>query len=308
MLCMIINKLQLVIQSWFQLLLWVSIVAAIAYFAICLFLVFQQPRFIFFPSSVIEKTPEFFNIPYSEVWLPVTENSGKVERMHAWWIKSSQPDAKVLLYLHGNGINIGANLAHANRFHQLGFSVLLIDYRGYGRSEGAFPNEMRVYQDAVTAWNYLVQKQQILPSQIVIYGHSLGGAIGIDLALKHPEAAGLIVESSFTSIRDLISYRNLFQIFPVHLILNQRFESIKKVPQLKIPVLFIHGTVDSTVPSFMSQQLYAVAPELKTLILVPGAEHNNVAVVANMEYLQWIESFARQVYKRVLFDTTQSDL
>ncbi|MEA5505673.1 alpha/beta fold hydrolase [Halotia wernerae UHCC 0503] len=299
---MIINKLQLIIQSWFQLPLLVGIVAAIAYFAICLVLLVQQPRFIFFPSSVIEKTPEFFNIPYEEVWLPVPVMSGRVEHIHGWWIKSNQPDAKVLLYLHGNGINIGANLAHANRFYQLGFSVLLIDYRGYGRSEGVFPNEMRVYQDAVTAWNYLVQQRQISPSQIVIYGHSLGGAIGIDLAVKYPEAAGLIVESSFTSIRDLISYRNLFPIFPVDLILNQRFESIKKVPQLKMPVLFVHGTVDSTVPSFMSQKLYAVAPEPKTLILVPGAEHNNVAVVANMEYLQWIKSFVRQVYGRVLFN------
>ncbi|MBH8554205.1 alpha/beta fold hydrolase [Nostocaceae cyanobacterium CENA357] len=302
---MIINKMKIIIQLWFQLLLWVSIVAAIAYFAICLFLFVQQPRFIFFPSSVIEKTPEFFNIPYEEVWLPVPVDSGKVERMHGWWLKSNQPDAKVLLYLHGNGINIGANLAHANRFHQLGFSVLLIDYRGYGRSEGDFPNEMRVYQDAFTAWNYLVKQQQIPPSQIVIYGHSLGGAIGIDLALKHPEAAGLIVESSFTSIRDLISYRNLFQIFPVDLILNQRFESIQKVPHLKVPVLFIHGTVDSTVPSFMSQKLYAAAPEPKTLILVPGAEHNNTAVVANMEYLQWIESFVHQIYARILFNTRQ---
>ncbi|WGV27505.1 alpha/beta hydrolase [Halotia branconii] len=293
---MIINKLQSVIQSWFHLLLLISIVAAIAYLVICLFLWVQQPRFIFFPSSVIEKTPEFFHISYEEVWLPVSTHFGKVERMHGWWLKSNQPDAKVLLYLHGNGINIGANLAHANRFYQLGFSVLLFDYRGYGRSESAFPNEMRVYQDAVTAWNYLVQQQQIPPSQIVIYGHSLGGAIGIDLALKHPEAAGLIVESSFTSIRDLISYRNLFQIFPVDLILNQRFESIKKAPQLKIPVLFIHGTVDSTVPSFMSQKLYAVTPEPKTLILVSGAEHNNTAVVAEMEYLQWIESFVRQIY------------
>ncbi len=303
MLCMIFNKLQLVIQSWFQPLLLVSIVAAIAYLVICLFLLVQQPRFIFFPSSVIEKTPEFFDIPYKEVWLPVPVRSGKVEHLHGWWIESNQADAKVLLYLHGNGINIGANLAHANRFHQLGFSVLLFDYRGYGRSEGAFPNEKRVYQDAVTAWNYLVEEQQIPPSQIVIYGHSLGGAIGIDLALKHPEAAGLIVESSFTSIRDLVSYRNLFQIFPVDLILNQRFESIKKVPQLKIPVLFIHGTVDSTIPSFMSQKLYAIAPEPNTLILVPGAEHNNVAVVADVEYLRWIKSFVRQLYTGMLFET-----
>ncbi|MEH2234990.1 alpha/beta hydrolase [Nostoc sp.] len=306
-----VNNLQFIIQVFFQLLLWAAIIAAfplllsetlrervavgIAYCAICLFLFIEQPRFIFFPSAVIEKTPEFFNLPYEEVWLPVAVKTGKEEHIHGWWIEAKQANAKVLLYLHGNGINIGANIAHANRFHQLGFSVLLIDYRGYGRSEGMFPNEKRVYEDAVTAWNYLVQQQEIPPSQIFLYGHSLGGAIAIDLALKQPEAAGLIVESSFTSIRDLITYRNMFWMFPVDLILTQRFESIKKLPKLKMPVLFIHGAADSTVPSFMTQKLYAVAPEPKQLLLVPGADHNDTAVVAGLQYLQWVESFVEQV-------------
>ncbi len=282
-------------QLCFKLLLMVEVVAITAYLAICVVLVVKQPRFIFFPSSVIEKTPEFFNLPYEEVWLPVPVSSGKVELVHGWWLKAQQPDAKVLLYLHGNGINIGANIGHAKRFHQLGFSVLLIDYRGYGRSEGMFPNEKRVYEDAVIAWNYLTQEKQISPSRIFLYGHSLGGAIAIDLAVKHPEAAGLIVESSFTSIQDVVAYRNLFRIFPVNLLLNQRFESIKKVPQLKMPALFIHGTADTTVPSFMSQQLYSAAPEPKKLFLVPAADHNDTAVVAGVEYLQWVKSFVQQV-------------
>ncbi len=200
----------------------------------------------------------------------------------------------MLLYLHGNGINISANIAHTNRFYQLGFSVLLIDYRGYGRSQGDFPNEMRVYQDAATAWQYLTQQQQIPPQQIFIYGHSLGGAIAIDLAVKHPQAAGLIVESSFTSIREMVSTQKSFSIFPVDLILTQRFESIKKVSQLRMPVLFIHGTADSTVPSYMSQKLYDAALEPKQLILVPGAEHNDVAVVSGGKYLQWVQLFVQK--------------
>lgn len=211
-------------------------------------------------------------------------------------IKAKQPNAKVLLYLHGNGINIGANIAHARRFHQLGFSVLLIDYRGYGRSEGNFPNEMGVYQDSVTAWNYLVKQRQISPSHIFIYGHSLGGAIAIDLAVKQKEAAGLIVESSFTSIREVVAYRNWFWMFPIDLILTQRFESIQKIPKLKMPVLFIHGTADLSLPSFMSQKLYDAAPEPKQLIFVPDAGHNNVADVAGVQYLQWVDSFVEQVY------------
>lgn len=141
----------------------------------------------------------------------------------------------------------------------------------------------------------MVEQQQIPPKQIFIYGHSLGGAIAIDLAVKQPQAAGLIVESSFTSIRELIAYRKKFGMFPVDLILTQRFESIEKLPNLKVPVLFIHDVEDLAVPSFMSQKLYAAAPEPKQLFLVPAAEHNNTAVVVGSEYLQLVESFVKQV-------------
>ena len=285
------NKLQYPVQLLFTLFVWLGVVVAIAYLAVCIFLFLQQSRFIFFPAKVIETTPEFFHLAYEDVWLPVNAKSGKVARIHGWWIGASQLNAKVLLYLHGNAINIGANVAHAHRFHQLGFSVLMIDYRGYGRSEGGFPTESQVYQDAATAWDYLVYQRQIPPSQILIYGHSLGGAVAIDLALKHPDAAGLIVESSFTSIRKVVAYRNNFWMFPVDSILTQRFDSIGKVPNLKIPVLFIHGTADVIVPAFMSQDLYAAAPEPKKLLLVPGAAHNNVAEVAASVYLEAVRSF-----------------
>lgn len=292
-----IEKLHLSLRMWLNLLLIFLIVAAIAYFGFCLFLFVQQTRLIFFPSKEITKTPKVLHLPYEDVWLPVKLPSRKVELIHGWWIKAKQsPNSKVLLYLHGNGLNISANIAHASRFQQLGFSVLMIDYRGYGLSEGSFPSEAQVYQDTITAWNYLVQQRQIPPSRIFIYGHSLGGAIAIDLAVKRPEAAGLIVESSFTSISEIVAYRKLFSMFPVNLILTQRFESIKKLHRLKMPVLFIHGTEDTTVPYFMSQQLYAAAPEPKKLILVPGAEHNDLADVAGAKYLQWIDTFAQQVH------------
>ncbi|MEA5565317.1 alpha/beta hydrolase [Anabaena sp. UHCC 0399] len=290
----IIKKLPLVLQICCKWLPLVTTVVAIAYLTLCILVSRQQTRLIFFPSTVIEFTPEYFSIPYEDVWLPVTAESGEVERLHAWWMPSKKPNAKVLLYLHGNGKNISANVSHAHRFYQLGFSVLLIDYRGYGRSEGSFPNEMNVYQDAETAWNYLVQQRQIPPKQIFLYGHSLGGAVAIDLALKQPKAAGLIVEGTFTSVRDVIDYRNMFRLFPVNLLLTQRFESIEKIPQLKMPILFIHGTADSTIPAFMSQKLYAVAPEPKKLILVQGADHNDVGKVAGMQYLQWVEAFVQK--------------
>lgn len=273
-------------------------IAVILYASACLYLFFQQTRFIFFPSSVIETTPEFFNLDYQEVWLPVKTKSGKVEHMHSWWIPASQPNALVLLYLHGNGVNIGANVAHANRFHRLGFSVLLPDYRGYGRSEGGFPTETTVYQDAAVAWNYLVQQRKIQPSQIFLYGHSLGGAVAIDLAVKHPNAAGLIVESSFTSIRDIVDSQSMYRIFPIDLILHQQFNSISKVPNVQMPVLFIHGSADLRVPASMSQQLYNAAPQPKQLILIPDAGHNNTAEVAGDKYFQVVQKFIQQVKQK----------
>jgi uncharacterized protein len=290
------KKLQHPIQLLFMKLLWAVMFAAFLYTSACVFLFFIQTRMIFVPTAVIEKTPELFNLQYEEVWLPVFNSTGKAERIHGWWIKANQPESKVLLYLHGNGFNIGANIAQAKIFQQMGFSVLLIDYRGYGRSEGSFPSEVQVYQDAATAWNYLVKDKKIPPSQILIYGHSLGGAIAIDLAAKYPDAAGLIVESTFTSIIQVIDYRNTFWMFPVDLILTQGFESIDKVSKLKMPILFIHGTADSTIPAFMSEQLYNAAPEPKQLILIDGAGHNNVANAAPYQYVQGVKSFLEEVF------------
>ncbi len=278
------------IQFLFKLPIWAILSSIIAYSCACVFLFFYQPRLIFFPSSDVEKTPLHFNIPYQEVCLPVEVTAKKSQLIHGWWMQTDRPSDRVLLFLHGNSLNIGANINRANFFRELGFSVLLIDYRGYGRSEGSFPNELQVYQDAVTAWNYLHYDQKIPSDKIFIYGHSLGGAIAIDLAVKKPDAAGLIVESSFSSIRDMVARQKTFSIFPVDLILTQRFESIKKLPNLKIPVLFIHGSDDSTVPAFMSQSLYAVAPEPKKLVTIPDAEHNDVAEVAPYEYKKVVHS------------------
>lgn len=292
------NKLQLPLLLLLKPLLGVGVFVAIAYTAACLFLFLQQSRFIFFPSAALQTTPESFNLRYQEVWVPVHRRDRTVERMHGWWMSAAQTDANVLLYFHGNGINIGANVAHAYRFHQLGFSVLLIGYRGYGLSEGSFPSEARVYQDAAAAWDYLVKELQIKPERIFLYGQSLGGAIAIDLAVQKPDAAGLIVDSSFTSIREMVEHQDRFWMFPVNLILNQRFNSINKVRSLQMPVLFIHGTADRIVPATMSQMLYAAAPDPKQLLLIPEAGHNNVAEVGGSQYLQAVQRFVEQVRMR----------
>jgi uncharacterized protein len=290
-----LRKLLHLIHLLPQLILSLGVLLAITYLTACLLLYFRQHKYLFYPSPNIEKTPDIYNVAFKEVWIPVTVN-GVTERMYAWWMDNAiNSNGKVLLYLHGNAVNVGANVYAATGYYKAGFSVLLVDYRGFGLSEGDFPNENRVYQDAATAWNYLVTSRALAPNNIYIYGHSLGGAIAIDLAIKHPEAAGLIVESTFTSIRNVILARKLFRFFPVKLILKQNFDSISKIPQIKVPVLFIHGAEDSTVPAFMSKQLYNAAPKPKELIIVTGADHNNVGEFAPSMYLKAVQSFVKLV-------------
>lgn len=268
---------------------------AIAYLAACLYLFHQQKYFIFKPPSVIRATPADFNLDYQEVWLPVSTASGRTAYIHAWWIPAKQPDADVWLYLHGNGSNIGDEVARAVWFRQLGFSTLLFDYRGYGRSQDQFPTESSVYEDIEIVWNYLTQERKIPPKRIFLYGHSLGGAIAMELAIRHPDIAGLVVEASFTSMRTMVNhlYRQ-FLIFPVDLLLHQRFDSLSKVRSLQMPVLFIHGTADRVVPAQMSEALYATAPEPKKLLVLPNIGHNDIRELGGTQYLEAVRWLIEQ--------------
>lgn len=266
---------------------------ALVYGTIAAALYFGQPRLIFHPTTTLEKTPAYFRLRHEEVWLPVKTNSGQLERIHGWWMPADGAALGTLIYLHGNGINIGANVDQANRFHKLGFSVLLIDYRGFGVSEGRFPNEASVYEDAETAWNYVQQERNIPASEIFIYGHSLGGAIALDLAIRHPNAAALVMQSSFTSMVAMADRQWYGRLFPAPILINQRFDSLTKVKSLKMPVLFIHGTADDFIPDTMSQTLYDAASEPKQLLLVPGGQHNNALV--KPEHLAIMQQFAEDV-------------
>ncbi|MCL1475408.1 alpha/beta hydrolase [Argonema antarcticum] len=264
----------------------------IAYSFICAILFFLQQRFIFIPTHSFQKTPAFYKINYKNIYLPVPKHLGG-GLIHGWWMPAKKSNLGTLLYLHGRGLNIGSNVNQAYRFQQLGFSVLLIDYRGYGQSQGNFPTESQLYQDAEMAWNYLVKQQTIPADKILIYGHSLGSAVAIELAIKHPEAAGLIVQSSFTSMADMIAIYPYFRSFPIGLILTNRFDSINKVKSLRIPVLFVHGIADPMIPHTMSEKLYKAAPYPKQLLLIPGAKHNNGDLFFNTnQYRKAIQNFA----------------
>ena len=283
--------------SFVLLLLWKLLlslggVLALAYISACIFLLLRQNRFIFKPHKTIRTTPASFNLDYQEIWLPVSTTNGNKNHLHGWWIPTDKPDAKVCLYLHGNGSNIGDEVKRVFWCYHRGFSTMLIDYRGYGRSPGKFPTEASVYQDVEAAWNYLTQVKKIPPQKIFVYGHSLGGAIAIELAIRHPEIAALALEGTFTTMREMVShlYKELL-IFPVDLLLHQKFNSLGKVRSLKMPVLFIHGTIDSVVPAHMSQILFAAAPEHKKLLLIPQAGHHDVEEFGGEQYchaVQWL--------------------
>lgn len=264
------------------------LVLMFAYLALCGYMWATQKSLIFEPTPLLQTTPDRMGLAYIELHIPSGTGAEHGE-MNAWWIPAAHGDAPTLLYLHGNDRNIASNLSHVQRLHNLGYNVLLVDYRGFGKSSGGQPSEAKVFEDAEATWHYLVEQGHIAPHRLFIYGHSLGGAIAIDLATHHPDAAGLIVESTFTSMLEMgqLNYGYL----PVSLLLNQRFESLSKMNKLKMPLLIIHGTWDNLVPVEMAKRLYAAAPAPKSLKLIEGGGHNDSGSIGWVEYRDALSAF-----------------
>ncbi|MEO6975749.1 MAG: alpha/beta hydrolase [Gallionella sp.] len=268
-------------------------VAAIAllYAAGCAYMWATQRDHIFEPELLLQTTPDRLGMKFDDLRIPVGSGADKGE-LQAWWVPAAHSNAPTFLYLHGNYRNLSDHLEHALHLHMLGYNVLVADYRGYGNSTGGKPSEAKVYEDAEAAWQYLIKVRGVKPGQAFIYGHSLGGAIAIDLAVHHPEAAGLITESTFTSMEAMGELE--YSYLPVGLLLNQRFDSLKKISRLKIPVLLIQGTWDKRVPVRMAQQLYDAAPQPKALILVKGGEHSNSATIGWIDYRDAVTGFVKK--------------
>ncbi len=264
------------------------------YLAACGYMWATQVEHVFEPTPTLQTNPARMGMAYQSVHVPVANGAGMLD---GFWVPSPQSNAPTILYFHGNYRNIGNNLEHTLHLHQLGYNVLLVDYRGFGRSTGAVkPSETQVYEDAEAAWQYLTNVRGVPANQAFIYGHSLGGGIAINLAVHHPEAAGLLTDSTFTS---MVAMGKLnYGFLPVDLILHQRFESLQKVAQLKLPVLFIHGTWDKKIPVEMAKQLYAAAPQPKSLLLIEGGEHNNVGSIGWVEYQSAVTAFVQKNFKR----------
>ncbi|MCO7579101.1 MULTISPECIES: alpha/beta hydrolase [Pseudomonas chlororaphis group] len=223
------------------------------------------------------------------------------QNIHAWWWPAKRADAPAILYLHGVRWNLTGQLFRIEQLHALGYSVLAIDYRGFGQSHGDLPSESSVYEDARVAWERLKVLQPDA-SKRLIYGHSLGGAVAIDLAAelgrnaaaeKTPIAArGLIVESTFTTLADAAAAATKTSL-PVRWLLSQKFDSIDKIGEIGMPLLVVHGLKDDYVPPRLSQQLFKAALEPKKLLLVPGGTHNNSMRLAGKDYGQAINALLR---------------
>lgn len=239
----------------------------------CAYLDVKQREWIFRAQRDVHATPADAGLRYDELWLTVPGMGAGDERVNGWWIPAADPGAPALLYLHGARWSLSNNLHRIGRLHRMGFAVLAIDYRGFGRSDGELPSEAQAYADAQAAWEHL-RRLEPDPARRFVYGHSLGGAVAIELATRNGDVAGMIVESSFTSIRDMVDALG-YTSFSMDALITQRFDSLAKVPAVNAPILFVHGTADRFVPPNMTERLYAAARDPKRLVLVANGTHRN---------------------------------
>jgi len=254
----------------------------------CAALVTQERELTFRP--VREASGWFSGLPADvrEFYLPVSD-APDAERLHAWYWPSDEPGAPTLLYLHGVRWNLTGHLRRIENLRGFGFSVVAIDYRGFGKSDGEMPSEEGVYDDAAVAWRWLVAREPDA-SKRYVYGHSLGTAVATELAVggaARDGVAGLILEGGFTSLPEMAKALAPSWL-PIDWLVTQRFDTIDKIARVPAPVLLVHGTGDRLVPHRFSEALYAAARDPKKLVLVEGGGHYNTSWVGAPQYREAI--------------------
>ena len=259
----------------------VSLALAIAVSAGCATLDAKQREWIFQPSDRSWGGAQSTD-GMEDVWIAFqSQDSGKAEKLHGLWLPHDRADAPVLLYLHGARWNVAGSSGRIRRMQELGFSVLAIDYRGFGRSSAGLPSEATAAEDARAAWAWLAEHQPNKPRYI--FGHSLGGAIAIDLARQVNDEQGTIVEGTFTSIPEVVSTFK-WGWLPVSALITQRFESVRKVSEIGSPLLVVHGSDDSLILPSLGRKLYEAAQEPKQFVLVEGGSHHTTNSVGQSLY------------------------
>jgi len=271
-------------RSVTMLLTLLSIVVVVwASFAVILYL--AQDRLIFQPTRTLASVPGAIGLEYEDVSLQTPDG----QRLHAWFIPANDADG-VVLFLHGNAGNISHRLASLEIFNRLGLSTLIIDYRGYGDSQGE-PSEQGTYSDAETAWNYLTLERGIDASKVIIFGRSLGGAVAAWLGAR-VEPAGVILESVFVSLESLA--KQYYPYMPIDLLLRSHYPTREYIAAISAPTLLIHSREDELIPFHHAQQLQQAGQENVELRAIKGG-HDDGFVLSGQEYIEIIRQFKERV-------------
>ncbi len=260
-------------------------IIVIAVLALLLRLV--ERHLVFFPGKMSDNDPSLnaFGLAVEEVWVTTAEGV----RIHGWYVPHDSAVASLVM-AHGNAGNVSDRAHWLARLHQkIPANLFMFDYRGYGKSEGT-PSEEGCYRDAEAAFDWLKMKTPHVP--IIAHGHSLGGAVVIELACRRT-LEGLIVESSFTHARDMAKL--MFGPLPVHWLSSMKWASLDKVAQLTLPKLFLHGEADSIIPFRLGQELYAQAAEPKRFVALAGVDHNDTFITGSELYYNTLRDFIMNV-------------
>ena len=232
------------------------------------------------PGRALMMTPADAGMDYEDVSIETADGV----TLHGWFIAERSP--RVLLFFHGNAGNISHRLASIRQFRKLGFSVLIIDYRGYGQSDGR-TTETGMYRDADAAWRYLTETRGVRPNDVVIFGRSLGGSVAAQLATKQQPLA-LIVESSFTSVPDIA--QELYPWLPASWLSGLSHATRDYVRDVSCPVLIVHSRDDEIIPFHHGQTIFAAAPEPRTLLALRGT-HNDAFLRDERSYIEGLSTF-----------------
>lgn len=272
----------------FRLLLWLLLVYAMLVMVACAF----QGRLLYLPhvgGREYLATPQERGLAYE----PVTLGTEDGLRLDAWWVPA-RTSRGALLFLHGNAGNISHRLDSIEQFHRLGLSVLILDYRGYGRSEGS-PSEAGTAHDARAGWRWLRETAGLPPGEIVLFGRSLGAAVAANLARElrdEARPAALILESPFRSVPELA--QRLYPILPARWLSRFDYATAAYVAQSEAPVLIIHSREDDIIPFAEGEAVHAAAPEPKRMLVI-GGSHNTGFLESEADYLAGIEAFLVEV-------------
>lgn len=219
-------------------------------------------------------------------WIEFTSvESGEPVLLHALWLPQPDANAPLLLYLHGARWDVRSSAFRMRRMHELGFAVLGVDYRGFGKSTDTLPSETLANEDARAAWNWLGTTHPGLPRYI--FGHSLGSAIAVQLASETDDESGVLVEGSFTSLPDVVSSFK-WGWLPVGPLITQRFDAASRVSHIGSPLLVVHGGRDTLIVPELGRALYDQALPPKRFELVEGGSHHNTNSVGQAQYREAI--------------------